>query len=145
VASKYSYLLLAAPASGLERIDPVELRSGITQGMMFVGSPGPSDLRGFYAVRALALQEVQLGEQPVLLQMIRGGVVAAEERGLARVWSLTAPRVGSVRAEVGVGVDLVMEHMLVRANCWTCPNGVTTCVEKPLCGPDGLFPSGSCG
>jgi len=49
-----------------------------------------------------------------------------------------------VRAEAGVGLDLVMNDVLVRSNCWTCPNGVTICVERPICGPDGLLPSGSC-
>ena len=37
------------------------------------------------------------------------------------------------------------ERRVVRSNCWTCPNGVTICVERPICGPDGLLPSGSCG
>ena len=146
VASKYSALVMAAPAVGVERIDPVALRHGITQGLVFLDSSSPDALRGFFVVRAIVSQEVVLGEQPVLLQMIRGGNVVAAERGVARVWSLTVPpSVAGVRAEAGVGLDLVMNDVLVRSNCWTCPNGVTICVERPICGPDGLLPSGSCG
>jgi hypothetical protein len=146
VASKDKALVMAAPAVDVERIDPVALRHGITQGVMFLESSSPEALRGFFVVRAIVATEVVLGEQPVLLQMIRGGTVVAAERGVARVWSLTVPPgAAAVRAEAGVGLDLVMNDVLVRSNCWTCPNGVTICVERPICGPDGLLPSGSCG
>lgn len=146
VASKYSYLVVAAPALGIERIDPIELKNGITQGMIYFSSSTLPQPRGLYVVRALAVQDVQLGEQPVLMQLLRGGVVLAEQRGMAHVSSLTVPpRSSGVQAEIGVGFDLVMNDGFVRANCWTCPNGVRICVEQPLCGPDGLLPSGSCG
>ena len=52
-------------------------------------------------------------------------------------------RHGHDAAQVGVGFDILANHQVVRANCWTCLNGVTICNEKPLCGVDGLLPSGS--
>jgi len=144
IASKYNHLVVAAPALGIEKIDPIELRSGITQGLMYMKSAA-SQLSGFYVVRAVAIQDVQLGEQPVLVQMIQRGVVVAEERGVAHIWSLTVPPTVRGQAQVGIGVDIVAHDQVTRANCWTCPNGVTICVEKPLCGVDGLLPSGSPG
>jgi hypothetical protein len=144
VASKHNHFVVAAPALGIEKIDPIELRSGITQGLMYAKS-ATSKLSGFYVVRAVALQDIQLGDQPVLVQMIQRGVVVAEERGVAHLWSLTVPLTIRGQAQVGIGVDIVMHDHVTRADCWTCPNGVTICVEKPLCGVDGLLPSGSPG
>ena len=144
VASKYNHLVVAAPALGIEKIDPIELRSGITQGLMYTKS-APSKLSGFYVLRAVALQDIRLGEQPVLVQMIQRGVVVAEERGVAHIWSLTVPPTVRGQAQVGLAFDIVMHDQVMRADCWTCPNGVTICVERPLCGVDGLLPSGSPG
>jgi hypothetical protein len=144
VASKYNHLVVAAPALGIEKIDPIELRSGITQGLIYTKS-APSKLSGFYVVRAVALQDIRLGEQPVLVQMIQRGVVVAEERGVAHIWSLTVPPTVRGQAQVGLAFDIVMHDQVTRADCWTCPNGVTICVERPLCGVDGLLPSGSPG
>jgi hypothetical protein len=144
VASKYNHLVVAAPALGIEKVDPLELRSGIIQGLMYTRS-ATSTLSGFYVVRAVALQDLQLGDQSVLVQMIRRGVVVAEERGVAHISSLTVPPNVRGQAQVGIAVDIVMHDQVTRADCWTCPNGVTICVERPLCGVDGLLPSGSPG
>ena len=143
-ASKYDYLFVGAPALGMERVDPIELRAGITQGMVYVEAAMAKGLRGLYLVRAVAIQQVRLGDQPVRVQMLRGGVVMAEEIGVAQVWSLRvpSPRTGA-QAELSVGFDLRGNGETVRTNCWTCPNGVTICVEKPICGVDGLLP-GKC-
>ena len=146
VGSKFNYLFVGAPAAGVEAIDPVELKTGITQGMIYLDSPTSSSPRGFYVVRAVALQEVRLGHIAVRVQMLQGGAVVGEERGMAEVWSLKVPsRSVGLHAQVGIGFDILANHQLVRANCWTCPNGVTICTEKPICGVDGLLPSGSCG
>ncbi len=103
VASKGDDLLIGAPALGLERIGLLELRNGITQGMIYVRS-STSNLRGFYVVRAIALQDLQLGDQPVRVQMIRGGTVLAEARGTARISSFNvAPTARGLQAQVGVG------------------------------------------
>jgi hypothetical protein len=140
VASKYNLLFVAAPALGVERIDPIELSSGITQGILYTQS-STSNLRGFYVVRAVAVQDIQLGDQPVLLQMLRGGQVLAEERGMAKIWSLTVPPTArGVQAQVGVGFETLVHGGLARSNCWVCPNGVTICADKPLRGVDGLLP-----
>ena len=128
----------------MERVDPIELRAGITQGMVYVEAAMARGLRGLYLVRAVAIQQVRPGDQPVRVQMLRGGVVMAEEIGVAQVWSLRvpSPRTGA-QAELSVGFDLRGNGETVRTNCWTCPNGVTICVEKPICGVDGLLP-GKC-
>lgn len=142
VGSKFNYLFVGAPAAGVESIDPIELTNGITQGMIYLDSPTSSSPRGFYVVRAVALQEVRLGHNAVRVEMLQGGAVVGEERGMAEVWSLKVPpRSIGLHAQVGVGFDLLANRQLVRANCWTCPNGVTICTEKPICGVDGLLPS----
>jgi hypothetical protein len=144
IGSKFNYLFVGAPAAGVELIDPIELKNGITQGMVYLDSPTSSSPRGFYVVRAVALQEVRLGHIAVRVQMLQGGAVVGEEGGMAEVWSLKVPSQSiGLHAQVGVGFDILANHQVVRANCWTCPNGVTICNEKPLCGVDGLLPSGS--
>jgi hypothetical protein len=103
VASKDDDLLIGAPAMGLERVNLLELRNGITQGMIYTQS-STSNLHGFYVVRAIALQDPQLGDQPVRVQMIRGGAVVAETRGTARISSFNmAPTARGLQARVGVG------------------------------------------
>ena len=145
-ASKFNYLFVGAPALGMELIDPVELRSGITQGMVYVDAAIARGLRGFYVVRAVADQDVRLGAQPVRVQMMQRGIVMAEEAGIAQVRSLKVPPGSAgLRTQLGAGFDLLSSGEIVRSNCWTCPNGVTICAEKRICGVDGLLPSGSPG
>ncbi len=145
-ASKSNYLFIGAPALGMELIDPVELKGGITQGMVYVDAAIARGLRGFYVVRAVTDQDVRLGAQPVRVQMMQRGIVIAEEVGVAQVRSLKVPP-GSVgmQTQLGAGFDLLGGGEIVRSNCWSCPNGVTICVERPVCGVDGLLPSGSPG
>jgi hypothetical protein len=145
-ASKYNYLFIGAPALGMELIDPIELRGGITQGLVYVDAAIARGLRGFYVVRAVANQDVRLGAQPVRVQMVQRGIVMAEEPGIAQVRSLKVPPGSAgLQTQLGVGFDLLGSGEIVRSNCWTCPNGVTICAEKPICGVDGLLPSGSSG
>jgi hypothetical protein len=144
VASKHDHLFVAAPVLGLEAIAPLELRDGITQGLIYIQS-STSSLRGFYVVRALAIQDLRVGDQPVLVQMLRGGAVVAEARGLARLWSLAVPPTArGLQAQVGLGFDTLSHNGggLVRANCWVCPNGVTICVEAQRCDLDAFMPCG---
>jgi hypothetical protein len=141
VGSKFNFVFAGAPALGVELIDPLELRTGITQGMIYLDSPGTPAGAGFYVIRAVATEPVRLGRIAVRVERIRNGRVVAADRGIAHVWSLTVPPEGvGLPAQVGVGFDVLHGGVVVQSNCWSCPNGVTICVEKTCSNVDCLLP-----
>jgi hypothetical protein len=125
----------------VELIDPLRLREGIVQGLAYVEYPRSAFRPGFYVFRAVADEEVQVGEAPVRMEMLQQGRVIVEEPAMALVWSLTVPpESAGLPPQVGVGFDILANGQIARDNCWSCPNGVTICIKAPTWDPDCPLP-----
>ena len=142
IATKHNALVVAAPAEGLERIDPIRLREGIVQGVCYLSLSSRGSRPGFYAVKARAPQGVTLGEIPVLVDYIENRRTLFTVPGTGTVTSLTVPTGAGANVELGLGIDLPDDTAGPAAGrklpiCWKCPNGVTICVEHD---PDAPMP-----
>ena len=137
-ASKHSALVVAAPAAGLERIDPIRLVDGIVQGVCYLSLTSPGSRPGFYAVKATATSGVTLGEISVQMEFIQDRRTLFTLPGRAVVSFLTAPPGAGADVELGLGIDLPASDAGRKLPiCWRCPNGVEICVEHD---PDDPMP-----